>query len=72
MTDDLEIKIAIAQMYYHMGRTCKRTSSAIEKDLDRYNIKTTKIGYEVVTDNKKYQLVLELKEIPEWVIFILN
>lgn len=66
MTDIIDVKKGIANMYYMMGRACQKHSGAIETDLDRYVIDNLKMGYEFKTnDGKKYQLICELKELME-------
>lgn len=62
-----DIKKGISNMYYVMSKTCKRISDEIEKDLDNYTIQNQRIqGFELeCAGGKKYQLVLELKEVKE-------
>ena len=63
MTDIIDVKKGIANMYYMMGRACQKHSEAIETDLDGYVIDDLKMGYEFKTnDGKKYQLICELKK----------
>ena len=63
MTDDLEIKMGISEMFNGMGRACRKISSAIEKDPHNYVIGERKLGFEFTANEKKYQLLLELKEV---------
>ena len=61
--EDLEIKMSIAEMFNSMGRVCRKISNAIEQDPKGYEIGERKMGFEFKTKEKKYQLVLELKEL---------
>lgn len=60
-----EISKGIAKMYDMMSETCKKTSKAIEDNLDDYQFVQRKMGVEFKTNNKTYQLILELKEVQE-------
>ena len=60
-----EISKGIAQMYDMMSETCKKTSKAIEDNLEDYHFVQRKMGFEFKTNNKTYQLILELKELEE-------
>ena len=63
MSDDILLKQTIAEMYEMMGKTCKKSSAVINRNLDSYNINEAKVGYEAIVGNDKYQLVLELKKV---------
>ena len=66
MTEIIDVKKGIANMYYMMSRVCQKHSEAIETDLDGYVVDDHKMGYELKTnDGKKYQLICELKELIE-------
>ena len=62
--EELEIKKAIAQMYYAMSRACRRHCEAIEDDYDGFVPSDMKMGYELYDKGEaKYQLTLELKKV---------
>lgn len=66
MMDENDVKKTIAHMYCAMSRVCEKQCNAIESDLESYIIRDLKNGFEAsIKDGRKFQLILELKEIVE-------
>lgn len=61
-----DVKKGISDMYYAMSKKCRHISDEIETDIDNYTIQNQSSGYELECANgRKYQLILELKEVKE-------
>ena len=61
MTDN-NIKLGILQMFWLMKQFCENTYKA-KSELENYEFSPLKVGYEVIYEDKTYQLLLELKEV---------
>ena len=64
--DKLEQK-AIANMFYAVGKMCERLNEQTKMRI--LDLNNPKWGVECETKDKKYQLVLELKEVEKWVSY---
>ena len=61
---EIEVKKGIIRMYEGMERFCRLHSECAKENIDEFEIKDLKNGYEFKTvDGDKYQLVLELKKV---------